>query len=445
MGWTATLAQNARFAVVAFLLTLVSIGSGAGCASSAVLDRSVQSASSTTATSVEPRSTTTTGAPTVVLGDGAPFGLAYPDLPGEFPSTLDVGDRVLHLKSVGADLGAAESVIEFWQQPATGRFRNAASVETGDLRVKSEWLQVFTGERLQGFSLRDGSLEGQASDLSYAAYQASAIENKIDPFAKDQGEIGERVAELRQAVENALLRETGREEAGGRQVIRYEGKLGEDHPFRRVVLADAATGFPLDDRMWREDGALYSCRLADLEVLDYPDPSALFHLTFPAGTKPMTDEQLPQMPERASGLEDCLRELRKLSGEVSFPLYWLGESAGALPLDMVEPGRAGERGAWDTVTLHYRDPAHPVLAYIGVGVASLSARPDLKKPIEGWKVVRTVTTAGHEDRIYSVPGSKDLFYVAVRGGVQIDLYGWSDSAPMTQAELIEVAKGLRPY
>ena len=126
-------------------------------------------------------------------------------------------------------------------------------------------------------------------------------------------------------------------------------------------------------------------------------------------------------------------------------LYWLGESAGALPLDAVESGHAGERGAWDSVTLHYRDPAHPAVAYIGVGVTDLNVRPDLKKPFEGWEVVRTVTTAGHEDRIYSVRGSKDLFYVAVRDGVQIDLYGSSDKAPMTQAELIEAAKRLRLY
>jgi hypothetical protein len=431
------------------LFTLfIAAGTGSGCATVATGGYPAPTASSMPSSTTSPEAAPTTsraaGEGAGLLGKDVPSGLLYPELHGPFPATLTSGSQIIHMKAVRKEITSPPSTTEFWRQPSTGRFRKTVS-SAGDARVPAfDSLDVFTGERLQGYDLP--ALDGY--DFSLEAYGASVLEHKVDPFSDSQGEIGGPVEELRQAVEQGLLAETGREQAGGRVVVRYEGRVNDDNPLRRVVLADAATGFPLDDRIYRDDGAVFSCWLADLEVVDSADLDALFHLTFPAAVKIATDDQLPQAPERAEGLEDCLRELQKLSSEVPFPLYWLGESAGGLPLDTVDPGAAGEGLPWDSVMIHYhyRDAAliHP--AYVGLAVFDLSLRPDLKKPLEGWKLVRTVAASGYQDRLYSAPdGAGDLFYVALRDGVEIDVYGWSDSAPMTEAELIQAAKGLRAY
>ena len=179
------------------------------------------------------------------------------------------------------------------------------------------------------------------------------------------GELGQPVAELQQVIAKGLLHETARRQVEGREIIRYEGTFSEDYPFRRVVLADGGTGFPLDDRMCRPDGVLFSCRLADLEVVEGADLGALFSLAFPTGAKPMTDEQLPQLPERIVGLAACLEELARASAEVPFPLYCLGESFDGLPLDMVEPAEK-TGGVRSQLGVVYRDPGHATPAHVAV-------------------------------------------------------------------------------
>lgn len=409
------------------------------CGTAPGSDSSGSVAVPTTSTTAGPVSTSQTATSVSVLGGDAPSGLVFPELPGSFPSTLDVGEGVLHLRAVYREISAPEFQTDFWRQPATGRFRKAVTSQGDERSSEFSSVQVFTGGRLQEYQLPSG----EAYDWSYAAYQASALEDRIDPFSEEQGEIGERVAELRQVIEKGLLYEAGREEAGGREIVRYEGKFSEDYPFRRVVLADAATGFPLDDRMFREDGVLYSCRLADLEVVDDADLDALFSLTFPAGVKPSTDEQLPQMPEQAIGLEACLQELAWLSAEVPFSLYYLGDSSGDLPLHMVRPGTVRD-GRVLSVNLYYRDPDSTGLASVALYVYDPDLVPDLRKPFAGWRLVRTVEVDGTEDKIYD-PGGGGLIYVATRGGTTIDLFAWNDSGPASESELIEVAKSLKSF
>ncbi len=399
----------------------------------------VSSTSQTTTTALGSTSVVDSTDPALVVGSDSPFGLVAPDLPGSFPMTLDAGDQVLHLQLVTRELNSAEFKMDFWHQPSSGRFRQAASSPGNERSGQSESLQVFTGERLQWYS----TPSNEAFDFTYEAYQASVLEDKVDPFAMDQGEIGRSVAEIRQAVAGGMLRETGRGQVNGREIVRYEGKLGVDASTGRVVLADAATGFPLDDRMYRSNGALYSCRLADLEVVEDADLSALFSLTFPAGVKPMTDEQLPQMLEEAVGLAACLEELAKISPEVPYPLYYLGESFHGLPLEMVRPAEKTE-GMRPQVGIYYRDLSHQTPSHIAIYLYDPILTPERKKPFEGWKLIRTAEVDGHVDAIYD-SGSGELFYVATRGGTTIDIAGWGDAGPADEAELIEAAKSLRLF
>lgn len=395
-----------------------------------------------TETTHDPLGTTTTSivpADPLVPGNGSPLGLVYPDLPGTFPDTVEVGDQVLHARMVFRESDSWLSQTDFWQQPATGKFRKSTVSFGGDSSVERESVQVFTGERLQGYEVGSGpeSSTADAYDVSYAAYEASILEDKVDPFSKDQGEIGERIFGLRRAAEEGLLRDADRGMVDGREVVRYEGRFSIDHAFPRATIADAVSDFPLDDRLYGEDGTVFSCTLADLEVVADPDWAALFGLSFPVGAEVMTDDRLPQMPEQAVGLEACLQELEKLSGEVPFPLYYLGESFDGLPLYMVEPGwRADEIPS--RVILHYEDPRHESAANVFLSVYDVDLVPHLKKPFEGWEVVQTVEVDGHAESVYGV-GSGHLFYVAKRGQTSIDLTGWNDQRPLNTEELIEAA------
>jgi len=276
------------WSILGLLAVLTTVGVSA-CAGSSEGSGVVTSRAISTTTAASPESATTTASGVFVLGEGVFAGLVYPDLPGMFPSSVETGDQILHLRKLVREVSSQGLTFQtdFWQQSSTGRFRTVRSVfdDGGPAELRS--VLVFTGERVKGYEPASGQA---ALDLPYGVVQEIPFENRIEPFSNEWGPINEAVLELRQAVADGLLRETGRGQAGGQEVVCYEGVRGEGEgpTVRRVVLADAATGLPLDDRSYREDGVLHTCWLADLEVVSEDEAGSLFDLDFPAGVEPVT-------------------------------------------------------------------------------------------------------------------------------------------------------------
>ncbi len=330
---------------------------------------------------------------------------------------------------------------DYWQQPSTGKFHEEA--------VRPAWFQefkVFTGDRVQGYRLEKLSNgANQAYDFSYNAYMASILENKTDPKSFDQGEIGNRVTEIKQAVASGDLQEVGSETRDGRILVQYEGVVSTT-ALRRAVLVDQATGFPLEDKDYRADGVLYDSQTFDLEVLDDADVVDLFApLAFPEGVKVMKDEDLPVSP--VTGTEASLQLLKEAAARVSFPLFYLGWSYQQLPLELVNGGQALRTSApLESVSLSYRGTDAGGLVDVGVLEFDPAVTERLHKPFSGWTVVEKVKVGNQIDVIYRASDAGHyLFYVTLRGNTEIDIYGMTKTGGATASELTEIAKSLVPF
>jgi len=141
-------------------------------------------------------------------------------------------------------------------------------------------------------------------------------------------------------------------------------------------------------------------------------------------------------------LLDQVREAARLS---PFTVYYLGASYRNAMIAGVMAGGTDSSGTPRLVDMVYRHDSWGDRLVVYVSQYDPGSKPDLKKPLPGWTLIREVSTNGHADAIYRGGESTDpVFYVAQRGSTEICLGGYTSEGYMTVEQLIDIAPHLVP-